>query len=114
MDGFALRSEDLAAHSSFRIVGEAAAGHPFDGTLSAGSAVRIFTGGRIPHGADRVIEQERCLTTSDRVHLRFGPVEKDNIRRRGEDVRAGSLLLPPGHRLAGRTSCSSARLGCGI
>ncbi len=63
MDGFAIRSADLVpgAVTSLKVIGEAAAGHPFDGMVSAAQAVRILTGAQMPEGADRVVEQELCV-----------------------------------------------------
>src|SRR5882757_7824435 len=59
MDGYAVRAAD-AAHvaARFKVIGEVAAGRPFDTSVGAGEAVRIFTGGVIPQGADAVIIQE--------------------------------------------------------
>src|SRR5258705_8550224 len=63
MDGYAVRSAD-AAHVAARlkVIGEVAAGRPFDTSVGAGEAVRIFTGGVIPQSADPVIIQENTLT----------------------------------------------------
>ena len=55
MDGYAIVSNGAAPGKSYDVIGEAAAGHAFDGTVSAGQAVRIFTGARVPEGADRVV-----------------------------------------------------------
>src|SRR6201996_8099591 len=56
MDGWALRSAD--APGSLAIVGESAAGHGYEAALAAGQAVRVFTGGAVPDGADTVVIQE--------------------------------------------------------
>src|SRR5437667_11462410 len=59
MDGYAVRAADVAsAPTTLRLVGEVAAGHPFDGSIRAGEAARIFTGGVLPPGADTVVIQE--------------------------------------------------------
>jgi molybdopterin molybdotransferase len=62
MDGWAVRFADLAADAptTLRRIGESFAGRPFDGRLGAGQAVRIFTGGVMPPGADTVVMQERA------------------------------------------------------
>src|SRR5690606_35308563 len=53
MDGYAVRAEDVAQlPAKLRLIGESAAGHPFDGRLGQGEAVRIFTGAPVPNGAD--------------------------------------------------------------
>lgn len=56
MDGYALRGRDIqAVPASFRVIGDAPAGHPFSGQVGPGEAVRIFTGGVVPDGADTVV-----------------------------------------------------------
>lgn len=107
MDGFALYQTDLKAEQSVRlpVVGQALAGHLYTGTVPRGAAVRITTGGVVPDGPDAVLMQEQCRIAPDeswieiepRIAARIKPGE--NIRRRGEDVRAGALLLQGGLRL---------------
>jgi molybdopterin molybdotransferase len=113
MDGFAVRSEDLTrgAVPSLRIIGQAAAGHPFNGSISHGEAVRILTGSRLPTGADRVVEQERCMISGGHVYVRSTPAAKDNWRRRGEDIRMGSSVFSMGHRLRGQDVAMVGALG---
>jgi molybdopterin molybdotransferase len=113
MDGFAIRSADLVpgAVTSLKVIGEAAAGHPFDGMVSAAQAVRILTGAQMPEGADRVVEQELCVRDGAMVRLRGDGHDKDNWRRRGEDVRAGTVLLPAGYRLRAQDVALAAALG---
>ncbi len=113
MDGYAVRSADLQGGgvSSLKIVGEAAAGHPFDGRVLQGEAVRILTGGRVPLGADRIVEQEKCIVSGDRIHIR-GPLSpKDNRRRRGEDIPAWIEVFPAGHRLRAQDVTIAGALG---
>lgn len=107
MDGFALRRADLSADRVTRlpVVGQALAGHPHGGPVPRGAAVRITTGGVMPSGPDAVIMQEHCVTGSDQSWIEVAPTVAarlaagENIRRRGEDVRAGTVLLPQGLRL---------------
>lgn len=101
VDGYALRFEDLApgAETRLRIAGRAAAGHPFDQTPGKGEAVRIFTGGPMPAGCDTVMMQEDCVAEGEYVGLRPGLKRGANLRRAGEDVRAGSIVLRNGMRL---------------
>ena len=63
MDGYAWRSAD--AGQTLRIVGEAAAGHPWTGTAQPGTAIRIFTGAAVPDGFDRVEMQENTRREGD-------------------------------------------------
>src|SRR2546430_15150158 len=59
MDGYAVRAADaVTIDSQLTVIGEVAAGRPFAGSVSAGEAVRIFTGGVVPDGADAVVIQE--------------------------------------------------------
>src|SRR5690348_15658526 len=59
MDGYAVRAADVASvPSTLRIIGSSPAGRPYDGTVGAGDAVRIFTGGVVPDGADSIVIQE--------------------------------------------------------
>ena len=100
MDGYAVRSADLdPGASSLRIVTEIAAGHPWAERLEKGGAARIFTGALIPAGADRVIPQEYCNCSSDRVSISLSLPTKPHIRRRGEDVRAGQKVLAAGTKI---------------
>src|SRR3954451_24905899 len=68
MDGYAVRAADVTnAPSRLELVGEVAAGHPFDGTVGAGEAARIFTGGVVPPGADTIVIQENTTRDGERV-----------------------------------------------
>src|ERR1700712_3491036 len=70
MDGYALRSAGASrAAVRLKVIGEAAAGRPFDREVGAGEAVRIFTGGVIPQGADAVIIQEDTSVDGDHVGI---------------------------------------------
>src|SRR6478672_594738 len=68
MDGYAVRAADIATiPARLSVIGEAAAGRPWDQPLTAGQAVRIFTGGVIPNGADAVVIQENTTRDGDTV-----------------------------------------------
>ncbi|MBL8881681.1 MAG: molybdopterin molybdotransferase MoeA [Hyphomicrobium sp.] len=98
VDGFAVRSADIEqTPSTLKIIGRSAAGHPFSGSVKRGTAVHILTGGAVPQGADRVVMQEHCEIAGD--SLRVNEAGKRNIRVRGEDVRAGTAVLPAGRRV---------------
>jgi molybdopterin molybdotransferase len=102
MDGYAVRAADAEQGTLLRVVGSAPAGHPFEGTVGPGEAVRIFTGAVLPPGADGILLQEDAETAESRV--RVGETVRAGrwIRRRGLDFEAGELLLPPGRRLTAR------------
>lgn len=101
MDGYAVRTEDLAAADATRltIVGTAFAGHAFSGQVGAGQAVRIMTGAVIPHGADSVVVQEDVRAEGDAVIVPPGQKRGQNLRRAGEDLAAGAPALPAGKRV---------------
>jgi molybdopterin molybdotransferase len=101
MDGYAL-SGGLAAEAALPISGTVAAGDPPGLSLAPGGAVRIMTGAPVPIGADRVLEVEATEEHDGHVRRRAGgrePGVGDHIRRRGEIIRTGEMLLPAGSLL---------------
>lgn len=97
MDGYALRRAEVEPDAMFKVIGEAAAGHRFEGDLRAGQAVRIFTGAPVPQGADFVVIQEDVTRRGDLITLGHRVGNKDNIRPAGGDFTKGQTL--PGPRL---------------
>jgi molybdopterin molybdotransferase len=103
MDGYAVRAADAADLSArLKVIGEVAAGRPFDRKVGAGEAVRIFTGGVIPEGADAVIIQEDTATDGDGLTITEVAVPGRHIRAAGVDFREGDVLLTRGRRLTDR------------
>ena len=100
MDGYAVRHGDLATASSFAVVGEARPGMPFANPIGVGEAVRIFTGARVPVGADCVVMQEYASTVDGRVQFADGHGPARHIRAAGSDFRKGDTLLEAGTRLS--------------
>jgi molybdopterin molybdotransferase len=96
MDGYAVRAADGRDGAELRVIGEVAAGQMATRALAAGEAYRIMTGAPIPPGADAVIMQEHCERAGDVVTLRRAVKLRDHIRDRGEDARAGAIVLGPG------------------
>src|SRR6185312_13760043 len=71
MDGYAVRAADVTdAPVKLRIIGEVAAGRPFDRAIAAGETARIFTGGVVPAGADTVVIQEVTTRDGDVVEIK--------------------------------------------
>jgi molybdopterin molybdotransferase len=103
MDGYAVRSAD-ASHVAARlkVIGEVAAGRPFDKAVQAGEAVRIFTGGVIPDGADAVVIQEDTVRDGDSIDITEAAVAGRHIRPAGVDFNEGDVLLRAGRRLTDR------------
>lgn len=95
MDGYALRRAEVEPDAMFKVVGEAAAGHGYAGTLRAGQAVRIFTGAPVPDGADFVVIQEDVTRRGNLITLGHRIDKKDNIRPAGGDFRLGDELTAP-------------------
>lgn len=95
MDGYALKGVEADLHAQFKVVGEAAAGHRWHGTLKAGQAVRIFTGAPVPDGADKVVIQEDVSSSGDMISITDDPGPKDNIRPAGVDFMQGTQMEAP-------------------
>jgi len=95
MDGYALKAVEADLHAQFKVVGEAAAGHGWTGTVGAGQAVRIFTGAPVPEGADKVVIQEDVTRSGDLITITDDPGAKDNIRPAGIDFVEGDTLDAP-------------------
>jgi molybdopterin molybdotransferase len=104
MDGYAVRAEDVAgAPVRLKIIGEVAAGRPFDATVGRGEAARIFTGGVVPAGADSIVIQEHTKKHDGGwVEIERPTSKGRHIRAHGLDFRAGDVLLAKGHRLTAR------------
>src|SRR3954451_8418598 len=97
MDGYALRAAD-ASHigARLRVIGEVAAGRPYDKAVGAGEAVRIFTGGVIPEGADAVVIQEDTQLAAGHIIIPEAALPERHIRPAGLDFREGDVLLARG------------------
>lgn len=95
MDGYALRRDEVEPDALFKVIGEAAAGHRFDGIVKAGQAVRIFTGAPVPEGADFVVIQEDVTRRGDLITLGHNIGDKDNIRPAGGDFKLGQTVSAP-------------------
>jgi molybdopterin molybdotransferase len=95
MDGYAVRAQDvLTLPSVLRVIGEVPAGKNFNGSVSSGEAVRIFTGARVPAGADTIIIQENTEQNDKAVRVIDGeaPVGRF-IRPSGLDFKLGDKLI---------------------
>lgn len=103
MDGYALRAEDVKdVPSDLRVIGEVAAGRPFSGAIKPYEAVRIFTGGEVPQGADSIVIQENTTRTGRMVIVSVPPFAGRHIRSKGIDFSEGDMLLTRGRVLSGR------------
>jgi molybdopterin molybdotransferase len=102
MDGYGIRAGDVGRRP-LAVLGEAAAGRPYAGApLSAGGAVRIFTGAPVPEGVDLIVPQERVRRSGESVWIEIAAHPRSNIREAGVDFSAGAVLARRGVRLNAR------------
>jgi len=103
MDGYAVRAADAAKiQARLKVIGEVAAGRPFGQPIGPGEAVRIFTGGVVPDGADAVVIQEDTVADGGSITLTEAAMTGRHIRPAGVDFRQGDVLLSAGGRLSDR------------
>ena len=99
MDGYAVRAADCAGGSATLKVSQRIPAGSVGHELEPGTAARIFTGALIPPGADAVVMQEQAEAVGDSVTIHHAPRAGEWIRRKGEDISAGAVILPAGSRL---------------
>jgi molybdopterin molybdotransferase len=103
MDGYAVRSADASAVAArLKVIGEVAAGRPFERAVGKGEAIRIFTGGVVPDGADAVVIQEDTVVEDGGITIKEAAMTGRHIRPAGIDFRKGDVLLARGTRLTDR------------
>ena len=113
VDGYAVRSADAEAGRTFRVVDEAPAGRPSGKSVGGGEAVKIFTGGVIPDGADAVVMVENTSGWGERFDLRKGASPGQNIREAGQDTRTGNVVLRAGTEVGAPEIAVAATQGYG-
>ncbi|HEU4374544.1 MAG TPA: gephyrin-like molybdotransferase Glp [Telluria sp.] len=112
MDGYAVRAADCANGSATLKVSQRIPAGQVGEYLEAGCAARIFTGAMIPDGADAVVMQEQCELNADAsVTVKHAPKSGEWIRRAGEDIKAGAVILPAGTRLRSQELGLAASVG---
>ena len=113
MDGFALRHADLAlsGETRLRIAGEQFAGPVVEFALQPGECIRITTGAPLPPGTDTVVIKESVIEQQGCIMVPAGLAAGADIRRAGEDVQVGELVLQAGQRLSAPRISLSAALG---
>lgn len=102
MDGYALRASDGALGANLRVVGSAPAGHPWEGQIGPGEALRLFTGSIVPQGADSILIQEDATRDGDSLQVNEMVRAGRHIRRAGQDFSEGDTLIETGRRLTAR------------
>ena len=100
MDGYAVRLDDVRhPHARLSVIGTSPAGHPFEGKVRHGEAVRIFTGGDVPTGADHIVIQEDVTREGDEIRCALTYSAPRHIRPAGQDFHKDDLLVPSDTRL---------------
>ena len=102
MDGYGIRAADSHLGATLTVIGAAPAGHPFEGTVGPGQAVRIFTGSVVPDGADTVLLQEDATRDGSTVRVNEAATRGRHIRRAGQDFGHGDIVIPAGRRMTAR------------
>ncbi len=111
MDGYALRAADVPAAGTVLPVSQRIPAGTVGSALLAGTAARIFTGAQLPEGADAVVMQEECEARGDTVAVNTVPAAGQWVRRRGEDVMQGDVVLAVGTRLTPQALGLAAAVG---
>lgn len=111
MDGYAVRSADLAVSGGRLPVSQRIPAGAVGPPLESGTAARIFTGAPVPAGADTVIIQESCVADGEWIRVPPDGKVGANIRRVGEDIAAGSQVVPAGIRLKAQHLGLAASVG---
>ena len=111
MDGYALRAADVPAAGTRLPVSQRIPAGNVGHELAPGTAARIFTGAPLPPGADTVLMQELCEHDGEHVIVNTVPRPGDAVRRMGEDIAVGDLILPAGLRLTPQAVALAASVG---
>ena len=111
MDGYAVRAADCASGDAALTVSQRIPAGYVGQPLLPGTAARIFTGAMIPEGADAVVMQEQCELAGDVVTIKHAPKSGEWIRRAGEDIKTGAVILAAGARLRSQELGLAASVG---
>jgi len=95
MDGYAVADGDVVTGAQLQVIGEAAAGHSFGGTVTQGQAIRIFTGAPLPQNTDRVVIQEDVTRDGDMITLGDKLDQKSHVRPARADFSIGDTIKAP-------------------
>lgn len=111
MDGYGLRAQDLAIGSPVRVIGTAAAGQAYDGSVGANEAVRIFTGAPVPKGVDTILLQEHATRQDDVITPTTDTDRLRHIRKAGLDFTQGQSLIAAGEVMTPTLLSLAAAMG---
>lgn len=120
MDGFAVRSKDIENATNenptkLKLVGIASAGNPFEKELQVGECIQCMTGAKIPLGADSIVmvEHSSGYSESEFVKIMKKPIPEQHIRKKGEEIKKGELLISKGVSISPNEIGVCATLGYG-
>src|ERR671915_513433 len=113
VDGYAVRSAGAKAGRTFKVVDEAPAGRPARREVGEGEAIKIFTGGVVPRGADAVVMVENTSGWGEEFELKKAAEVGQNLRAAGEDVREGDVILRAGTEVGAPEIALAATQGYG-
>lgn len=111
MDGYAFACRGVEEGGELLVAGFVPAGGPVLDALAPGAAVRIMTGAPLPAGCDCVVPLEEIDVLDGRVRLQRTPTPGQHVRRRGEEVRCGEVILEAGTQLLGGELALLAAIG---
>jgi molybdopterin molybdotransferase len=111
MDGYALRAADVPVPGTRLPVSQRIPAGSVGHSLAPGTAARIFTGAPLPPGADAVVMQELCTHEGDTVVVNHLPQAGEAVRRAGEDIAEGAVVLAQGQRLRAQHLGLAASVG---
>jgi molybdopterin molybdotransferase len=116
MDGFAVRSVDVRearphAPVRLRVIDESRAGQPAERELGQGEAIAISTGAAMPRGADAVVPVERTAPSAGGVEVELAVASGNDVRRAGDDLRAGELVIEAGSAIGAAQLGALASVG---
>jgi len=113
VDGYAIRSADAKVGRVFPVVDEAPAGRPSEKSVGEGEAIKIFTGGVVPSGADAVVMVENTSGWGENFELKKDAAPGQNLRAAGEDACKGDLILRAGTEIGAPETALAATQGYG-
>ncbi len=103
MDGYAFKSSDISEQTTLtlKVTGQSFAGHPYNGEIASGEAIRIMTGAQVPDGVDTVVMQEHTENTNEEsVTITTIPKPFANVRKAGDDLKTGQTFLSRGKKIS--------------
>ena len=113
VDGYAFKYSDLnkKKETTLKLNGRIAAGQNFNQKIKTSEIARIFTGAKVPEGADTVIMQEDCNVVGNKIVLKPGIYRSANIRKKGEDIKYGKKIVSKGLKLKAQDIALIASIG---